>query len=105
MATRSMMDDLKQHIRKRLAESSPRILAKTYSAEAAVLISIFQREDEPCFLLTQRSQAVATHKGQISFPGGLRETRDSSLSETALRETREEVGISADWVEILGQCD
>ncbi|MEE8350116.1 MAG: CoA pyrophosphatase, partial [Acidobacteriota bacterium] len=42
---------------------------------------------------------------QISFPGGLRETRDSSLSETALRETREEVGISADWVEILGQCD
>ena len=105
MATRLMIDDLKRDIRQRLADSSPRVLTKNYTAEAAVLISVFQRGDEPYFLLTQRTQEVATHKGQISFPGGLRDETDSSLHETALRETEEEVGISADWVEILGQCD
>ena len=100
-----MIDDLKRDIRQRLTDSSPRILAKNYTAEAAVLISIFQRDDQPYFLLTQRTQEVATHKGQISFPGGLRDEGDSSLRETALRETEEEVGIAADWVEILGQFD
>jgi len=72
-------------------------------AEAAVLMTIFQRDGEPCFLLTQRTQEVATHKGQISFPGGLREDTDSSLRETALREMEEEVGIPADFVEVLGR--
>ena len=100
-----MMDNLKRDIRQRLSDSPPRILAKNYKAQAAVLISIFQREGEPFFLLTQRSQEVTTHKGQISFPGGVREQRDSNLCETALRETEEELGITADWVEILGQFD
>ena len=71
-------------------------------AEAAVLMTIFQRDGEPYFLLTQRTQEVATHKGQISFPGGVREDGDSSLRETGLREMEEEVGIPADFVEVLG---
>jgi 8-oxo-dGTP pyrophosphatase MutT (NUDIX family) len=100
-----MMEDLKREVRKKLTDSPRRRVTKNYSAEAAVLIGIFQREGEPYFLLTQRTQEVATHKGQISFPGGRRDERDSSLLETALRETEEEVGIAADWVEILGQCD
>ena len=66
-------------------------------------MAIFQRDGEPYFLLTQRTQEVATHKGQISFPGGLREDADSSLRETGLREMEEEVGIPADFVEVLGR--
>ncbi len=65
-------------------------------------MTLFQRDGEPYFLLTQRSQEVATHKGQISFPGGLRDDADSSLRETGLREVEEEVGIPADFVEVLG---
>ncbi|MDA2930837.1 CoA pyrophosphatase [Acidobacteria bacterium AH-259-O06] len=98
-----MMGDLKEHIRQRLADCSLRTLQESYTAEAAVLMSIFEREAEPHFLLTVRTQDVATHKGQISFPGGLREDTDSSLDQTALRETEEEVGISPDYVEILGR--
>jgi 8-oxo-dGTP pyrophosphatase MutT (NUDIX family) len=100
-----MIDELKRDIRQRLSDSSPRILANNCEAEAAVLISVFQREGEPCLLLTERTQEVATHKGQISFPGGRRDEQDSSLRATALRETEEEVGIAADWVEIMGQFD
>ena len=98
-----MTVDLKKRIRKKLDSWSPRSLEESHSAEAAVLMTIFQRDGEPYFLLTQRTQEVATHKGQISFPGGVREDGDSSLRETGLREMAEEVGIPPDFVEILGR--
>jgi 8-oxo-dGTP pyrophosphatase MutT (NUDIX family) len=53
-------------------------------------------------LLTKRSEKVETHKGQISFPGGLFETQDEHLLKTALREAKEEVGLKEAQIEILG---
>ena len=50
---------------------------------------------------TRRTQTVTTHRGQISWPGGAREG-DESPTETALRETEEELGIVPDTVEVLG---
>jgi 8-oxo-dGTP pyrophosphatase MutT (NUDIX family) len=47
--------------------------------------------------------SVATHKGQISFPGGMREDQDATFEDTALRETREELGIEPGMVEVLGE--
>jgi 8-oxo-dGTP pyrophosphatase MutT (NUDIX family) len=63
---------------------------------------IFEEEGRPHFLLTRRTEKVATHKGQISFPGGMRHGAES-LEETALRETCEEVGIRKDQIEVLGR--
>ncbi len=45
------------------------------------------------------------HKGQVCFPGGTREPSDSSLLQTALRETEEEINLKAKDVEILGEFD
>lgn len=75
--------------------------------EAAVLIPLFWHadKDEWYVLFTLRSNAVPTHKGQISFPGGGREPGDSSLLATALRETWEEIGVRPEDVEILGVAD
>ncbi len=98
-----MKDDFKESIRQKLRALSPRALGVTYEGEAAVLIALFQKRARLHFLLTRRSQEVATHKGQISFPGGLRGPKDESLQVTALRETREELGISACHVDVLGQ--
>lgn len=53
-------------------------------------------------LLTLRSKDLPTHKGQISFPGG-RSNQDEPVIKTALRELEEEVGISADLVNVLGK--
>jgi len=63
---------------------------------------IFEREGIPHFLLTRRTEEVQTHKGQISFPGGMRHGNET-LETTALRETYEEVGIERGQIEILGQ--
>ena len=56
-------------------------------------------------MLTLRTQNVETHKGQISFPGGIMEPGDESLIDTAMRETREEIGLATDKVQLLGRFD
>jgi len=94
--------ELRSCIRKRLAEIQARSVAAGYNREAAVLIPIFEKDDEPHFLLTRRTDEVKTHKGQISFPGGMR-NGEESLERTALRETYEEVGIAESNVELLGR--
>jgi 8-oxo-dGTP pyrophosphatase MutT (NUDIX family) len=88
-----------------LSSRTPRKLDQPHEGRAAVLMPIFHREDDYFFLLTQRTHTVETHKGQISFPGGVAETQDEVLSETALRETWEEVGLASDKIEVLGEFD
>ncbi len=92
----------KEQTRQKLSQAEFQTQARQYRGRAAVLMSIFERQGEPHFLLTRRTQEVATHKGQICFPGGLEEEADPSLWETALRETEEEIGISPREVEFLG---
>jgi 8-oxo-dGTP pyrophosphatase MutT (NUDIX family) len=55
--------------------------------------------------LTQRTQHLAAHAGQISFPGGRQEESDADSIEAALRETEEEVGLPRDHVEVIGRLD
>lgn len=93
---------MRERIRNRLAAIEPRRLTDGFIREAAVLIPVFEWQNECHFLLTLRTQHVQTHKGQISFPGGMREGSEDLL-QTALRETFEEVGIEEDRIEILGR--
>ena len=69
---------------------------------ASVLFPIVLRESEPFVLLTQRNDNLRDHPGQISFPGGRVEPEDVSAAHTALREAREEIGLSEAHVEIIG---
>jgi 8-oxo-dGTP pyrophosphatase MutT (NUDIX family) len=69
---------------------------------AGVLVPLVQRGDALTVLLTQRTAHLQHHAGQISFPGGRAEESDSSLIETALRETEEEIGLARRHVEIVG---
>lgn len=69
---------------------------------AAVLFPIIQRRGAPTVLLTQRTAHLKDHPGQISFPGGRRESADASPAHTALREATEEIGLSPGHVEIAG---
>lgn len=70
---------------------------------AAVLVPLVRRESGLQVLLTQRSDALEHHAGQISFPGGRVEPEDASAVVTALREAREETGLAPEAVEILGE--
>ena len=70
-------------------------------ADASVLIPIVMRKS-PTVLLTQRTAHLSSHSGQIAFPGGKADATDSSPIVTALRETQEEVGLSANYIDVLG---
>ena len=93
---------LRDRIRHWLSDLELRPLTSEYKREAAVLMPIFERDGEPYFLLTRRSEELRIHKGQISFPGGSRDNEEN-LQDTALRETFEELGLSPSKIEILGQ--
>ncbi len=69
---------------------------------SAVLILLFPIREDIHFFLTKRTDTVQYHKGQISLPGGAKEEGEE-LIETALRETDEEIGISSDSIQIIGQ--
>jgi len=72
---------------------------------ASVLLPIVDRAGDMTVLLTQRTDHLNHHPGQISFPGGRVEPEDDNAIETALRETHEEIGVSPDQVEVVGCLD
>ena len=71
---------------------------------AAVLVPVVDHPT-PTVLLTQRTAHLPEHAGQISFPGGKIEPTDDSPLATALRETREEIGLESRFVEPIGYLD
>lgn len=73
------------------------------ATEAAVLVPLVRRSHGVQVLLTQRTEHLRDHGGQISFPGGRVEPEDPDRETTALREMTEEVGIGADRVTLLGR--
>jgi 8-oxo-dGTP pyrophosphatase MutT (NUDIX family) len=75
---------------------------------AAVIVPIVVDEGRPLsseVLFTLRTQAVKSHKGQVSFPGGVIEPGDHDLLETALRETQEETGIAPENFTLAGMLE
>ena len=71
--------------------------------EAGVLLPIIRQFDGTYLVLTKRAAHLSTHPGQISFPGGKRENKDTNIEATALREAQEEIGLKTEVVEVLGR--
>jgi len=71
---------------------------------AAILVPIIDKP-EPEILLTVRSNLLLQHPGQVSFPGGAVDRKDSSAVSTALREAEEEIGLHISQVSPIGFLD
>lgn len=75
--------------------------SKSKIRAAAVLILLYPHKKNWYFFLTRRSNSVGHHKGQISLPGGVVENNES-YQYTSIRETHEEIGISMNEINIIG---
>jgi len=70
---------------------------------SAVMILLYQRSEEWYNVLIQRPTYNGTHSGQMAFPGGQQESEDLNFEMTALRETEEEIGLSASNIKVLSK--
>lgn len=69
---------------------------------AAVLIAVEDNGRQPRLYLTKRASGLKHHPGQIALPGGKVDARDADVTQAALREAEEEIGLRAAGVEVLG---
>jgi 8-oxo-dGTP pyrophosphatase MutT (NUDIX family) len=72
------------------------------TAHASVLVPIVMRE-RPTVILTERTTHLSTHSGQVAFPGGKRDATDVDAADTALREAHEEIGLTRELAEVIGE--
>lgn len=86
-------------------ESRDRVTLEATGRDAGVLLILFDVDDAGHVVLTKRSQFVATHKGEISLPGGKFEPEDIDLLGSALRETEEEIAVPRSSLTVLGPLD
>ena len=70
---------------------------------ASILVVIYGMD--PIILMTEKPKHMKFHAGEISFPGGKFDQTDSDLLETALRETREEIGLRISKSQVIGQLE
>lgn len=96
---------MKEQIRQALASRTRIVFNDSAYRESAVLIPIYEKNRDCHIIFTQRTDNLGHHKGQISFPGGGRHPDDRDLEHTALRESREEIGLKEEDVEVLGALD
>lgn len=94
-------DEFHDRLQNRFNDYKPNILQQRDRC-AAVLVP-FIRQPESAILLTTRAAHLSSHPGQVSFPGGMSESQDLTLVQTALRETFEEVALPAERFEIVGE--
>jgi 8-oxo-dGTP pyrophosphatase MutT (NUDIX family) len=99
------VDDFLETLMTFLTKRSRKTICKENLHPAAVLVPFFEKEGERHLLLTRRSDGVQRHRGEIAFPGGRRESQDTDLFETALRECREEIGLDPAVVRKIGALD
>lgn len=78
------------------------IIARHKYFNAAVLVAFYEEAGE-LYLVFEKRARNTRQGGDLGFPGGAREEVDASFSETAVRETMEELGLRRDQVQVLGK--
>jgi 8-oxo-dGTP pyrophosphatase MutT (NUDIX family) len=96
---------MEEQLRELLSKRKRLIINGEQLRHSAVLVPLLTINEAYHILFIKRSQQVAHHKGEISFPGGVCEKDDEGIEKTALREALEEVGIQPQDVVVLGMVD
>lgn len=86
------------------SKERPKLLGFEQEREASVAVPLLVTEEGPGILFEVRSSDLQTQPGEICFPGGGIEGKESP-AEAALRETKEELLVSGDKIHLLTQID
>ena len=97
------LSHLKMSPRNRVDDFSGNNPMMPLARRSAVLVLLFPDQGQLKTVFIKRSVYNGVHSGQISFPGGQYETTDDSFEATALRETKEEIGVPGDKIQLIGR--
>ena len=100
-----MGDAFTDAIKRALADNPKRAINDPALTPAGVMLIVYRKDGKHRLLLQKRTDKVDDHKGEVSFPGGRMDPEDNTLLDTALRETREEMGIKPQDIRVLGALD
>jgi 8-oxo-dGTP pyrophosphatase MutT (NUDIX family) len=87
-----------------LTGDSPDLVGRPDPTAAAVLVAVTDRA-EPGVILTQRTETLRRHAGQVAFPGGRVDPEDADIVAAALREAEEEIALPPTQVKVVGTAD
>ena len=106
MSFRTWFQERLAELNERKPQTFPEHLLAGKLSRAAVLLLFWPGSDDAVeVVFTRRTETVSSHRGQVSFPGGVYHTGDTDMGATALRETQEELGIDPGAVTIMGRLD
>jgi 8-oxo-dGTP pyrophosphatase MutT (NUDIX family) len=82
-----------------------KLAVEKQSAKKAGVMALFYPDEQATtkLILILRKSYKGVHSGQVGFPGGKLEPQDTSLLDTALRETQEEIGVNPDKIKVVKQ--
>ncbi|MCX5781023.1 MAG: CoA pyrophosphatase [Firmicutes bacterium] len=83
----------------------PNILDHDRAFKNAVLLPLVEYGGETCILFEKRASNMKQQPGEICFPGGGVEDNDSGKAVAAIRETCEELGLTAEDIEVIAPLD
>jgi 8-oxo-dGTP pyrophosphatase MutT (NUDIX family) len=96
---------MEKELERILGQREKRYINDASRVPSAVLIPLYQKQGQYYIVFIKRTETVKDHKGQISFAGGARDADDRTLLHTAVRESREEIGLRSKDIEVIGELD
>ncbi|XP_019628075.1 PREDICTED: nucleoside diphosphate-linked moiety X motif 8-like isoform X2 [Branchiostoma belcheri] len=97
-----LLEENKSRTLERIPKMRSIVTNEKVTVGAAVLVPLCTVNGVPSVLFTLRSSRLRSHRGEVSFPGGMCDSTDRDVVHTALRETEEELGIPSSTVDVWG---
>ncbi|WP_017728583.1 NUDIX hydrolase [Halalkalibacterium ligniniphilum] len=94
-----------EDIKQRLESHTPNVLGQSQARHSAVLLPLIEKNGEPHLLFEVRSKNLKRQPGEICFPGGRIDPTDKTPQAASIREAVEELGVSYDDIQPIGQLD
>lgn len=97
-----LSQDNKEKATSKFSTMQPIRLSHFPPRKAAVLVPLCIMEGKMALLYTLRTSKLKNHRGEVSFPGGMIDDSDKDVTHAALRETREELGMDPQCIDVWG---